>query len=569
MSWLNNRKIVVKLMLLVTFMSAVLIGVGTLGIHSLKILDTKANDMEESAQEALLGAKLIQNILMIEKLKFHMVADPSPQSIADTQTSIQNEAKKFEDFVTTLEKSSDNDQHNALEKIRQDYEKYMLALKEAGDEAAKLKNFTLSAEQEKIKQAALNSDDESQALQAIVTAYSDDSIKNVSKVSDDITDVYNQISRSLIAALILGTFVGVIVSGLMAKFEIVNPIEAIVNILQQLAKGQFDVDIKGAHRRDEVGDIARTALVFKESGLEKLELEKKQLEAEKRAAEEKRAMMQKLANDFEAGIQEIVNTVSTASTELYYTAENMKKTINTVSSESDTAATESRQTSANMQSVASAVEEMSASIKEIAGQVAKSSTVVNEAVGKTTHADNTVQVLTQNVSQIGSISELIRNIAGQINLLALNATIESARAGEAGKGFAVVASEVKSLATQTSKATGEITAQIESVRSVSVEVASSLKDIQTAVNNVSHYSSGIASAVEEQSAATTEISTNVNQATGRVVNIDTSVSSITKSAADANTSAHEVLSAAKMLSEQSERLNKEVKNFLSSVRADA
>lgn len=349
--------------------------------------------------------------------------------------------------------------------------------------------------------------------------------------------------------------------------QISRPVNSMTGTMKQLAGGDTKSEIPGLKRKDEIGSMAAAVQVFKENMIEGDRLREQQKEAEKRAEVEKRAMMHKLANDFESGIQGIISMVASASTELYHTAEGMQKTVGNVSMESNNAATASQQTSGNVQSVASAVEEMSASVREIASQVAKSSATVNEAVTKTAHADEIVRTLMEAVTQIGSISEMIQNIAGQINLLALNATIESARAGDAGKGFAVVASEVKNLATQTAKATDEIAKQIENVRNVSGEVANSLKEIQSAVNSVNQYSSGIASAVEEQSAATREISSNMHQAASGVENISININSITRGAGDADAGASEVLVAAKMLSEQSEKLDGEVKNFLAGIRA--
>lgn len=565
MSWFNNRKIISKLLILVTFMSTILIVVGVIGIHSLESLDSKAIEMEQSAQEALKSSTLTHSVLMIDQLKFHVVADPSPKVIEETIKAIEKEKKDFENIIDELEKSASPAQYTALEHLRTNYEKYVVTVEETLKVASSIQGFSLSEGQAKVKDSANSSKDESEALNKLVEEYSNSSVENVSKHSEDINTTYKQMAMLMIITLIAGVITGATIGFLMAKFGISKPIGAIVAILQKMAVGNLDVNITGTDRKDEVGDISRTAQIFKDNLIEK-----NRLDAEQKAAQEQRMVRAKRLEDliakFDKEIGQVVATVSSASTELYQTAGNMQKTVTTVSTESGSAASASQQTSGNVQSVASAVEEMSASIKEIASQVSKSSSVVGEAVAKTTSADQTVQMLTDAVSQIGSISEMIQDIAGQINLLALNATIESARAGEAGKGFAVVASEVKNLATQTSKATDEIAKQIENVRNVSGEVANSLKDIQGAVNSMSQYSSGIASAVEEQSAAVREISSNMQQAAKGVENISSNITSITKGALDADAGAGEVLSAAKMLSEQSERLNGEVRTFLAGVR---
>lgn len=336
--------------------------------------------------------------------------------------------------------------------------------------------------------------------------------------------------------------------------------------MKTLAGGNHSIVVEGKDRTDEIGAMANALEIFRNNAEEKLKMEERQKQAELVAQEEKRQMMKNLANDFESGVQGVVTTVASASTELYQTAETMQTTVTKVSKESDIVSGASTQTTASVQSVAASVEEMSASISEIAGQVSKTSALMGDAVNKTTEADKSVQSLTTAVSQIGDILSLIDNIAGQINLLALNATIESARAGDAGKGFAVVASEVKNLASQTAKATETIAEHINNVKSVSGAVAHALEDIHNAITGVSEFTSGIASAVEEQSAATREISTNMQSVSKGIQSISASIGHITGGSADADHAAKETLSAAQMLSQQSELLSLQVKKFLAGIR---
>lgn len=386
----------------------------------------------------------------------------------------------------------------------------------------------------------------------------------------DAVDAENHATYASLHKVVIGIVLALItcsvISGLVALFLVIKPLAHIVDAMSVLAAGNTNTEVPFNDRTNEVGSMAKAVQVFKLNMIEANRLKAEQEAQKARTEAEKRAAMQTLADNFESGIQGIIGMVSSASTELFITAEGMKKIVASVSIESGNAASASQQTTGNVQSVASAVEEMSASIREIASQVSKSSMVVTNAVDKATHADQIVQALAAAVIEIGSISELIQNIAGQINLLALNATIESARAGEAGKGFAVVASEVKNLAMQTGKATQEISQQIDNIKHVSVEVATVLKDIQDAIRDVNSYSSGIASAVEEQSAATREISANMQQAAHGVDNISTNITKITHNATNADSGASEVLVAAKTLSEQSEKLNVEVRQFLDGVR---
>lgn len=567
MVWFHNRRVLSKLMMLVFFMGAIILAIGIMGINSLKTLDSKADDMEESAKEALQAGSLRENLLMLDQLKMHLVADPSAKNIQKISADMESEKKEFDTHVAELEKTADGEQKTALEKIKSSYDQYVSALEQTLKVASTITDFTLSESQSKVKEAAHSSDDESDALNKIVTAFSDDSANNVSKVSDDITEMYHNISQLMIIILSVGLIAGSLMGFLLAKFGISKPIAAIVSILQQLAEGKFDIAVSGVNRKDEVGDIARTAEVFKGNGLEKLRLEAQQKENEKRAEAEKKAMMHKLADDFEAGLQGIVSSVAVAATELYQTAEAMSKTAEQADMQSSQVATASKETASNVQSVAAATEEMTAAVKEITSQIAKSTEAVRQTVEKVQDASNSSESLAKASEAIGGMASTIETIAGQINLLALNATIESARAGEAGRGFAVVATEVKTLASQTGKATEEIQTQINGVQDVSSQVIGGLQAVRVAVDKVDGFAGAISAAVEEQSAVNQEVAKNMGTAAAGVDQISRGIASVTQSIKATSESTAQVLDAAKMLSQQSEKLSKEVKIFLQGIRA--
>lgn len=347
-----------------------------------------------------------------------------------------------------------------------------------------------------------------------------------------------------------------------------TPQRKITETMSIMAQGNYDVTIEGETRNDEIGDIAKAVVVFKNNGLDRIRLEKEQKLAEERAKVEKKQAMIDLANRFEAKVRSIIENVSSASAEVYQASESMVGIIGNTSQKADSVARTSNETSQNIQTVAAATEEMSASVKEIAQQIVLSSQSVQNAVAEMRKADETAALLNQATIKIGEIIDLIQNIAGQINLLALNATIESARAGEAGKGFAVVAGEVKQLANQTTKATDDIAGNIENIKGVAGQVVHVLGTIRNAINSINEISGSISAAVDEQSAVTNEISSNMGTASNATNKINQDIEIVSRSSIDANAAAEQTLQAARMLSQQSATLNKEVNEFLEEIRND-
>jgi methyl-accepting chemotaxis protein len=369
-----------------------------------------------------------------------------------------------------------------------------------------------------------------------------------------------------------GTITGVaVLLGLLIAFliarGIIGPLFNLTSSMTELAGGHLDVVVPGADRHDEVGDMARTVEIFKKNGLEVARMRAEQQVAEKVNAEQRKADMHKLANDFEGAVGQIIETVSSASTELEASASTLTATAIRSQELATSIATASEEASTNVQSVALATEEMSSSVNEISRQVQESARMANEAVGQARKTNDRVSELSKSAARIGAVVELINTIAGQTNLLALNATIEAARAGEAGRGFAVVASEVKALAAQTAKATGEIGQQVSGIQAATQESVGAIREIGVTIEKLSEISSIIAAAVEEQGAATQEISRNVQQAAQGTQEVSSSITDVERGASETGSASSQVLSAAQSLSSESNRLKLEVGKFLSSVRA--
>ena len=377
------------------------------------------------------------------------------------------------------------------------------------------------------------------------------------------TWVSTQRSLIIVGLILLFTLaVSIFVAG-----SITAPLRRMTAAMNDLAGGKLAVEVPCIGRGDEVGEMAKAVEIFKGNAIARQALEAEQREAETRAATGRKADMNRMANDFEAAVSQIVEAVSSASSQLEVSAGTLTTTAERAQQLTATVAAASEEASTNVQSVASATEEMASTVNEISRQVQELARMATDAVGQARVTNDRVSELSKAATRIGDVVELINTIAGQTNLLALNATIEAARAGEAGRGFAVVASEVKALAEQTAKATGEIGQQISGIQAATQESVNAIKEISGTIEKLSEISSTIAAAVEEQGAATQEISRNVQQASMGTQQVSSNITDVQRGASETGSASSQVLSAAQSLSNDSNRLKLEVGKFLKTVRA--
>jgi len=377
----------------------------------------------------------------------------------------------------------------------------------------------------------------------------------------------DQQKLTLMAVLLVVAFAGIVVSFLIGR-NISRPVVAMSKAMRELAVGNFDVQLPGLDRRDEVGQMAHAIEDFKVQAIAKAERETAEREQKNRElAATRRTELYNLAESFEAAVGNIIENVSAASNELENSAVILTRSSAATQQLSTVVAAASEETSANVQSVASATEEMASSINEIGRQVADSNRIATEAVDQAGKTDGRIAELSLAAGRIGDVTKLITTIAEQTNLLALNATIEAARAGDAGRGFAVVAQEVKALASQTAKATSEISAQIAAMQAATQDSVIAIKEIYGTIGRVSEIAAAIAAAIEQQGAATQEIARNVQQAALGSTQVATSIADVNRGAGDTGSASSQVLSSAQLLSNENKRLKAEVVKFLATVRA--
>jgi len=381
--------------------------------------------------------------------------------------------------------------------------------------------------------------------------------------SATISETQRLIVMLAVGGLVLGAVLALVLGTGMSR-----PMIAMCKAMRELAGGKFDVVLPGLGRKDELGEMASAVEEFKIQAVAKAERDAAALDSQnKAAAAGRRAELIRFADEFEAAVGGIVASVSASAHQLEASAGTLTRTAETTQDLSGQAAGASEHASSNMQSIASATEELSASVDEIGRQAQESNRIAEAAVLQAQQTDGRIGKLSRAAQEIGDVVKLITAIAEQTNLLALNATIEAARAGDAGRGFAVVASEVKSLASQTAKATDEISTHIAGMQGATQESVAAIKEIGGTIGQISSIASTIASAVEQQSSATQEIARSVQNVAEGTSEAAVNIMQVNRGAAETGSASANVLDAARSLSSESARLREELDRFMANIRA--
>ncbi|TYO61909.1 methyl-accepting chemotaxis protein [Bradyrhizobium hipponense] len=565
MSLLNNLRIVLKLGLIALVMGGVMVGLVGYMATRMSAIDEAYSDVVRRVDTSTTSiAQIARRAETYREAAFEILTETTDAGNARLLKTTQDAATEI---IEGLKKAMVDvpEQATAIGQRIDIFRQTFATCKPAVEYAS-----TTTTPEDNLKAAQRMRDECNGPLQNAVASQVKlvDAMVEFSKSKADAQ--HSEANAEIRAVMVLAVLASLSAIGLalaIGIFGIAHPMTALVDLLHRMARGE-SIEMAAFGRKDEIGDIIRAVESVKQMLADKA---REEVEAKVRrdllAAQQRKDEMHRLARDFEAAIGEIVETVSSASTELEASAATLTSTAKHSQDTTAMVAVASEEASTNVSSVASATEELSVSVNEISRQVQDSARIANEAVRQARTTTDRVSELSRAAARIGDVVELINTIAGQTNLLALNATIEAARAGEAGRGFAVVASEVKALAEQTAKATGEIGQQISGIQSATEDSVSAIKEISGTIEQLSEISSTIASAVEEQGAATQEISRNVQQAARGTNQVSSNIVDVRRGANETGSASAQVLFAAKSLSADSNRLKLEVGKFLSTVRA--
>jgi methyl-accepting chemotaxis protein len=549
-----------KLFAVVTFLFLVIATIGGFAFLQMRSINTAAQEIQAHWLPSVrwIGEMRVQSARYRAVLRDHLIVSDAERADVD-----KNLAARKSDFEKALKiyqplifSAAEREMADQLDKQWQSFIGAAVdvqALANKGDLAAAK---DINAKKVVLVGRAMD------ATLAKLTELNDKGAESASKTANE---TYSSAVQLMMIILGFAALLGIGAAIVMVR-DIARGIGSILKPMGDLTDGKLTAEIPHKGETTEIGRIASALQIFKDALIAK----KASDEATSADSAVKAARAEKIGNatrEFESMIGELVGSLASASTELEASAGTLTKTSETTMSLSSSAASASHTVTENIQAVAAATEEITSTVNEIGRQVHESKKIAATAVNQAQKTDESIAKMTQVSSRIHDVVKLITEVAEQTNLLALNATIEAARAGEAGRGFAVVAAEVKALATQTAKATEEISTQIADMETATSDTVSAIREVSTTITLISEVSSAIAAAVEQQGAATQEIARNVQQSAQLSTQVSSDVSEVTRGSGETSSASSQVLSAAQSLARESDHLKNEVEKFLNTVRA--
>ncbi|HET6838365.1 MAG TPA: methyl-accepting chemotaxis protein, partial [Bradyrhizobium sp.] len=407
MSFLARFRILTKIIAVVLLLSAVTISISLLGIRALALLNDGADNMRAAAAQALQGARANQNVIALNRAEFRVALDPSPENRAEVRKVIDEQMKAYLAGMEEVNKTSDDKVRAMMPAVNETMAEYKRDIENTLRIADEMKDTRLSDESTKLRDSVMKSGAAAEKLRLTIRGVTSRLNERVANFATAATAEYETTSRMLVILSIAGVAIGLVVGFMVGQYGVAKPINQLKLVMETLAGNDLTAEIPGTKRRDEVGDMARTVEVFKKNGLEVEHLKAEQQESERHAAERRKADMNKLADDFESAVGEIVETVSSASTELEASASTLTSSAERAQELATMVAAASEEASTNVQSVASATEELTSSVNEISRQVQESARMANEAVDQARQTNERVSELSKAAGRIGDVVELI------------------------------------------------------------------------------------------------------------------------------------------------------------------
>lgn len=560
---LGNIRLAPKLLSVVGFMALLLIGVGGVMTHSLMRIHTAVEEVDAAGELLHTSGRATSNLLDQARTLELMTNPDWYDRLTDLRKNFLEQKALFGTRLETLEKAISTDASRAdLTQIRTLAARFDDLSGQALQQAVAA-NFPLAAA--RAQQAARPMEEIRKLLRAMEERY----LQTRTAATARVDATQSSALTWLAVVMLLGVVGGVGGAFWLVAFGVTRPLRAATTSMNQLAGGDTTMDITGADRKDEIGDIARALLVFRDNAAAVARMSEDEKVRAAQAERDRAALMRRLADDFEGAVGSIVTGATAAATELEASAQSMAEIADATMAQSGTVAEASDEASRNVANVAAATEELSMSVAEIAGNVSRSAELAGVAVEQARKTTEVVEAQTRAAQRIDEVIDLINAIAAQTNLLALNATIEAARAGEAGRGFAVVAAEVKALAAQTTRATEQIAEQIGAIQNSTRESSVVIGEIASLIGDIHDNARAVAAAVTQQKSATTEIASNTQQAAAGTSRVSENTTAMSRAASETGTASQQVRLAAGEISQQLNSLKSKVDHFLHSVRQGA